>query len=712
MRLMYKSIFNNIVMKKIHLFALLAATSVIALVSCNKEIVTPDVGVDPACPEGYYVEELTAVYPHDPETRTAFNETTGRFAWTEGDELAFHLSNGEYVAAPIDPATGKVKLYLPVGVTRDNYAVYPASSIVDDAAEIGNMKVTIPNTYDISADPNTDYVPTPLVAWNDAENKHLKFEHVGGLLQVNLKVPAGVKTATVSMGKTISGTFSLQDGTGNGIITPGTASDEGITFILSEEGLSEETEVKLLTPLPTGSYEYFEIAYDNGFEFSKDLSATPWNFSRSGGKKVSIAKDKFEDPNDYFWFEALEPGSTVKFTKNGAQRQIYYSLDDKHTWNLWDQTTEITLENTGDRVYMYAMTDYIYNYDTNHFTTGTGTLACGGDILYMMNKHEGTMKNNQFSYFFSGMKNLVDASEIIFPDYTSEYCYYRMFYSCSGLKTPPKKLPAETLERNCYCTMFYMCTSLETAPELDFIYTAYQSCNGMFLGCKSLKEPPVFHNVDAQYGSFGTCFNGCSSLEYAPELPATELYESCYFEMFLDCPKLKTAPETLPATTLANDCYNEMFRGCSSLENMPTLPALEVPRNAYNYMFRDCVNLTGDVVLPATKIGYSGCYGMFLNTKITSAKLSVTEWYEPTSSDGRLAGPLRGMFQNCSELSSIEVSYTTWPTYDAAAGWVSGVAASGTFYKPAGLEEKYGTTYIPNGWEVLNADEFDAQPTN
>ena len=147
-------------MKHLFKFLSLAAVAALTAISCNTELETPAVGTDAACPEGYYVEELTAVYPRDPETRTAFNETTGRFAWTEGDELAFHLSNGEYVAAPIDPATGKVKLYLPVGVTRDNYAVYPASAVVDEAAAIGNMKITVPDTYDISADPNTDYVQT------------------------------------------------------------------------------------------------------------------------------------------------------------------------------------------------------------------------------------------------------------------------------------------------------------------------------------------------------------------------------------------------------------------------------------------------------------------------------------------------------------------------------------------------------------------------
>ena len=67
-------------MKHLFKFLSFAALAAMNAVSCNKEIETPDLGTDAACPEGYYVEELTAVYTHDPETRTAFNETTGRFA--------------------------------------------------------------------------------------------------------------------------------------------------------------------------------------------------------------------------------------------------------------------------------------------------------------------------------------------------------------------------------------------------------------------------------------------------------------------------------------------------------------------------------------------------------------------------------------------------------------------------------------------------------
>ena len=642
-------------MKHLFNFLSFAAIAAMTAISCNKEIETPAVGTDDACPEGYYVEELTAVYPHDPETRTAFNETTGRFAWTEGDELAFHLSNGEYVAAPIDPATGKVKLYLPVGVTRDNYAVYPASAIVDDAAAIGNMKITVPDTYDISADPRTDYVPTPLVAWNAAENTHLKFEHVGGLLQVNLKVPAGVKTATVSMGKTIAGTFSLEDGTGNGIIVPGESSSDGITFILSESGLAEDTQVKLLTPLPTGSYDLFKVNYDNGFEFKRDLSANPWVFARSGGKKVSIAENNFEDPTDYFWIEALEPNMNVYVWCTNGTRDvgIHYSVDNKRTWQLYNEhpstnyynTTDtggklstsfmqyITLENVGDRVYFYATgSRWFGGSQTGLRFSANGRYACGGDITTLIEKNGGEMYKNVFAYLFSsnGKKSdgspvgCEDASRLVLPDYTVENCYYSMFgrnlnTENSGAEDPNRTLkkapylPAKVIAPGAYYRMFFYCTELVDVPDFYVESIGGSGCMSMFSGCWKLPKTPMSIKEGTPIADYGMSrmYSSCRSIVVANEIPCGELTGVRNFEMtFASCKNLKTPPSVIPHANTSM-CCDMMFYGCTSLTYAPELPEMNLGVGAYDQMFGDCTSLINAPHLPAIDVPDSGYHLMF-----------------------------------------------------------------------------------------------------
>lgn len=696
-----------------------AAVAAMTFTSCNKEVETPEALAREACPEGYYIEELTAVYPHDPETRTAFNETTGKFAWTEGDELAFHLSNGTYTSAAIDPATSKVKLYLPVGVTRDNYAVYPASAVVAEAAEIGNMQVTLPSTYDISGNLTTDYVPMPLIATNDADNKKLKFEHVGGLLQVNLNVPAGVKTATLSMGKTITGTFDLAAGSGNGVIEAGAESDDALTFVLSEEGLAAETSVKLLAPLPSGTYDKFKVAYDNGFAFTKDLSSKPWEFDRTQGKKVSIAEENFEDPTNYFWFEARELNSEVVIinpyhgSTSGGKTLSFelYTSRDKKNWEKLeyiDSKYTIELGEVGEKVWVYGTqgtkawaNGFIGS--IAHYIAGSGKYAVGGDIMTLCDRY-GTlpMEKRQFVNMFYDLLGsnhpLVDASELVLPDYVTEECYGCMFANCDQLVDAPVLPGVETLAKSCYSGMFKGCVSLETvdfdlpakqlaescyrnmfnysgltvAPELGFEHTAKDCCFAMFSGT-SLTTPPQLHNVDVSSQCFREMFRYCTSLTSGPELPVMTLAPHCYYDMFSNS-GLTVAPE-LPATVLAEYCYHDMFTRCASLKTPPALPATALAPHCYGQMFMYS-GITEAPELPATEL-VDDCY----------------YW----------------MFFGCRQLASIKVHLTEWPSSGTpTSAWLSNVATAGTFYKPESLPTKRGTDYIPNGWTVYNLEEVEA----
>ena len=685
-------------MKK-YLLPVLAVFAALMVSSCNKEIDVSDVTglvqgvVDPDCPEGYYAEELVVDFPRNPLTKTAFNEESGRFAWTEGDELAFHLSNGEYVTAQIDPTTSKVKLYLPIGVTRDNYAVYPASSVVDDAAVVGNMKVSLPSMYDISEDLLTDYVPTPLVATNGAENRHLKFEHVGGLLQVNLTVPAGVKTAKVMLGKVISGTFSLEEGTGNGIIAPGEASEDGVTFVLSENGLAEETPAKLLVPLPAGTYDLFKLSYDTGYVFTKDLSDTPWVMPRSGGKKVSISEESFDDMREFdvFWIEAMEDGSTVGFTTTSKNDvKLYYSINDNvaSSFTEWDFST-VTLEHAGDRMYIYGEnTSSLSNRTGSMGTfgyystfTGTGKWKIGGS-LFSLNTPEWETNVSLYQYgrLFYQNKALVDASQLIMPvssrpNYnsgklsTSDLAY--MFYECSNLVSVPD-LPALSGGSSCYQALFCGCTSLTQAPKVEITtspYRAYEymfarsgitatpeihftvagemSCRCMFSGCKSLTTITNLPFTKAEYRAMESMFENCTALVTAPEILVTTLdVESCRM-MFDGCSSLKNITSTLPATKLARRCYAEMFMNCTSLDEVPVLPATVMEEGCYTWMFCGCRKLTKVPELPATQLA-KYCYeGMFL--QCTSLKtvpedlLPATVMYD---------GCYYNLFNECSSLAN------------------------------------------------------------
>jgi hypothetical protein len=69
------------------------------------------------------------------------------------------------------------------------------------------------------------------------------------------------------------------------------------------------------------------------------------------------------------------------------------------------------------------------------------------------------------------------------------------------------------------------------------------------------------------------------------------------------------------------------------------------------------------------------------------------------------------MFVGCTKLQYIEVDFTTWNT-DAADNWVSSIASTGTFVKPAALPTTFGSSNIPSGWTVIDKEENGGSTSN
>lgn len=140
-------------------------------------------------------------------------------------------------------------------------------------------------------------------------------------------------------------------------------------------------------------------------------------------------------------------------------------------------------------------------------------------------------------------------------------------------------------------------------------------------------------------------FYGCTNMTKAPNLPATTIEQYAYYCMFQNCSSLVTIPATLPATQLANYCYANMFSGCKNITTAPVLPALTLVNNCYRYMFN-----------------------------------------------------------SCSKLNYVKAMFTTTPSTSYTIGWLSGVAASGTFIKNSAATWDVVDTYgVPSGWTIQTA---------
>jgi hypothetical protein len=69
------------------------------------------------------------------------------------------------------------------------------------------------------------------------------------------------------------------------------------------------------------------------------------------------------------------------------------------------------------------------------------------------------------------------------------------------------------------------------------------------------------------------------------------------------------------------------------------------------------------------------------------------------------------MFSGCTSLNRIDVNFTSWTgATDATINWVDGVAATGTFTKPAGLDGTiFDISHIPVGWTVVDDTPDDLE---
>ena len=393
-----------------------------------------------------------------------------------------------------------------------------------------------------------------------------------------------------------------------------------------------------------------------------------------------------------------EGTTTLSLNKRDITPVLYYSFD-KTNWTLWDYSQ---LSFTSDHP-LYLCGD---NPD------GIGSRPDSGTIYYC------TFVAGGSNFSVSGdIMSLIDKENdvTIIP---SSYCFYRLFSYCNGLTSAPD-LPATTLAPCCYYGMFAECTSLMTAPELPAPVLAERCYGNMFLDCTSLTTAPELPATTLAEWCYSSMFSGCTSLTNVPELPATTLAERCYSGMFNDCTSLTHTPD-LPATTLAEGCYSSMFSGCTSLTNAPELPATTLAEGCYKYLFRGCASLTKAPALPATTLApysyslmFTGCTGLATAPALPATSLAEGcyeyMFYACTSLTTAPELPatmLTGkcylyMFSGCSQLNYVKCLATDISADNCTKLWLSGVAATGTFVRMAGMNGwTRGENGIPEGWMV------------
>lgn len=649
------------------LFAL--ALSACTLEPVNEEALVPDFRVE-------------SIHAYVPETRLSLDDA-GFLAWSKGDDIAIHRSASGYETCPMTD-DGCFNVHLAGTEVRDAFALYPARIADNAAASASNLKVILPTDYEIPTAGMAQSSPLPMIAQNDPGSEDLYFRQLGGILRLSLdNVPYETASLRVSMGKRITGSFSVSDPSGAApSIATDTEADGPVTFTLAVPSSEVRNGYILNIPVPTGTYPSLSVTahdfHDNLLALASD--ATERTFERTTGLRASLEMG-IDVRSIPLCIKAFRTG--VVTIKNPLRKTIEYSRDNA-SWTRSSETS-IVLElereegiylrgnnasyatGTGDaNSTMISCSNYCYVYgnimslvDAENFPTAVEltssntfcNLFKGNTCIF---NHPSlplllpatTLSSNCYYGMFYGCSKLQEAPSL--PAMTlAAGCYQNMFYNCIGIQNPPA-LPATQLAPSCYHSMFYNCTSLQSAPDLPAT-TVFSNCYyNMFYGCRSLvtvpEELPAPALADRCY--YGM-FYGCSSLVTAPALPATDLATSCYWSMFVNCSKLLEAPE-LPATTLASGCYGNLFFGCTSLQAAPVLRATTMASQCYFWMFYNCRSIQTAPALPSTQLAPE-CYSSMFEgcNKLTAAPmLPATELQNKC---------YNAMFKNCSALLSAPV---------------------------------------------------------
>lgn len=289
-------------MKTTYKYLLLAGLVVLAA-SCEKEIEKES----PAdATTGKMITETISAQIDDATKATV--DADAKFAWTVGDNIAVHVSNGTYVTsggASAAAASASFTVSYPAGFTRDAFAIFPSNIVAPDAENYGQaghtLDVTLPSTYTLEQVSGTA-TPCPMIATN-TPGAGWTFSQLCGLLRVTLNnLPPSTKSVTIDFnGKKVQGAFSIASPYSTIVTDDATGTDDIIT--INTTSISAWTDgLDVNIPIPVGTYTKITVTSWTaaGGTGTATLTMTrpikvgsDWTVSRSNGLKVTASLPVF-----------------------------------------------------------------------------------------------------------------------------------------------------------------------------------------------------------------------------------------------------------------------------------------------------------------------------------------------------------------------------------------------------------------------------------
>lgn len=232
--------------------------------------------------------------------------------------------------------------------------------------------------------------------------------------------------------------------------------------------------------------------------------------------------DRIIFPEKYYLVLQAITNTAFHFYYNNLNGELYYSVDDGKTWNIFDSQEPTETIVPGQKILIRG------NIVPIGGGGGTSTNGCG------------TIESTgQFKAYGNVMAIMYDITPTTVNHYTPVAgAFARLFENCTGLVDAGELIIPSTISDSCCQEMFKGCTSLENAPALP----------------ATEMEPYCYYQM----------FLGCTSLETAPDLPGDNLKTYSYFEMFKNCSSLNYVKALLTTPTVGNNWYTNMLTGVAS----------------------------------------------------------------------------------------------------------------------------------------------------
>ena len=288
-------------MKKIFIYTAILATVATA---CSKLDNTPtQEGKDPN--EVKMITEKVSGNV-DPSSKATIADENAAFSWTEGDNVAVHVTNGvtskfvftsdpEAHGASTSGSSASFTVAYEEGYSRNAFAVYPSTIVDADSYNTGTntLTVTLPSSYAL-ATVTGETTPCPMIATNTGSS--WTFKQLCGLLRLTLN---GIPSSTSYLkfdfdGKKVQGSFSISSDVTPGTSTIATSATVGTDDIITitDLGISSLTDGLVLNlPLPTGEYTNVTVTAYNSSDEAILTTTRPFAYtaSRKKGTKRTVS---------------------------------------------------------------------------------------------------------------------------------------------------------------------------------------------------------------------------------------------------------------------------------------------------------------------------------------------------------------------------------------------------------------------------------------